>query len=347
MNQKTGILLVNLGTPDSPKPKDVHKYLIEFLTDGRVIDVPWFKRQCLVRGIIVPRRYKESAKSYADIWTEEGSPLMVYGLRVEKLLQESLGDDFQVALAMRYQNPSIESALETLKTCTKLIILPLFPQYASATTGSIHQKVMQVVSLWRNVPELKFINSFATNPKMIEAFCQIGRQFPIEEYDQVVFSFHGLPEKHIKRADPHGYCLKEKDCCKKMCSKNSTCYSAQCFATAQALVEKLGLEEGQYTVAFQSRLGKDPWLKPYMSETLHQLQKEGKKRVLVFCPAFVCDCLETIHEIGIEYRNEFLENGGERYDLVPGLNDHPLWIEALEAIINENVGLHKINIKLI
>lgn len=333
--QKTGVLLVNLGTPNSQDPQDVKKYLIQFLTDGRVIDISWFKRQILVRGIIVPKRYKESAKNYARIWNEQGSPLLHYGKRACTLLQEKLGNDFQVELGMRYQNPSIESALKKLEGCPKLVIVPLFPQYASATTGSMHQEIMRVISQWTTIPETQFINSYPTHDKMIKAFACRGKEHPIEKYDHVVFSFHGLPERHLRKADRNNHCLKQKNCCATLTDKNQLCYSAQCHATGQAIASQLGLSQDHYTICYQSRLGKDPWVRPYASDILEKLLEDGKKKVLVFSPAFVCDCLETIDEIGNEYRKEFISKGGEALDLVNGLNDHPLWIEALHDLVNK------------
>ncbi|MEC7840144.1 MAG: ferrochelatase [Chlamydiota bacterium] len=331
--QKTGVLLINLGTPDSPSPKDVKRYLKEFLTDPRVIDIPWPLRQLLVRGVIIPKRYRESASFYRKIWTEEGSPLSVYGNSVKKLLQEKLGEEFHVELAMRYQNPSIASGLEKLKDYSQIIILPLFPQYASATTGSIYQKVMEITKSWLTIPEISFINSFPTHPKMIEAFCSRAQEKSIDSYDHLLFSFHGLPERQLIKADKNDYCLKAKNCCKKICEKNRSCYAAQCHATARAIAEKLSIKEENYSITFQSRLGKEPWIEPFTSDKLMELVKIDKKNVLVMCPAFICDCIETIHEISIEYKEEFIEAGGTTLDLVQGLNDHPLWIEALKELI--------------
>lgn len=334
---RTGVLLVNLGTPDSPDPKDVKRYLNEFLTDKRVIPLPWLKRQLLVRRIIVPRRYKESAESYSTIWTDEGSPLMVYGERVKKALQGSLGDQYQVELAMRYQNPTIEAALERLEAqdVSSLIILPLFPQYASATTGSVHQKVMELIKDWLVIPDVSFINSYPTYAPMIEAFCERGRRADVGKYDHVLFSFHGLPESQLRNANKFGHCLSKPGCCETLCRKNASCYSAQCYATAHAIAEGLKLSTDQYSVCFQSRLGKEPWIQPYASDTIQARQKAGDKTLLVFCPAFVCDCLETIEEIGMQYAEEFVEAGGERLDLVEGLNDDPSWVEALAQLVRE------------
>lgn len=334
MNQ-TGVLLVNLGTPNSPKPKDVYRYLIEFLTDSRVIDMPWFQRQLLVRGLIVPTRYKQSAKAYANIWTKEGSPLMVYGNQVKEALQDSLGDSYKVELAMRYQEPSIKKTLDGLlkQQIQYLIVVPLFPQYASATTGSVLQCVQENLSQYQVIPKVTLIDQFFDHPKMIAAFCEMAKNHDIGSYDHVLFSFHGLPERHLKKADRNDYCRYNKSCCNEPCSKNISCYAAQCYGTANAIAKKLNLPQDHYGVSFQSRLGKDPWLKPYTSEVIANLAKCGKKRVLVFCPSFVCDCLETIYEIGVEYSEEFKHAGGEQLDLVPGLNAHPQWIDALKHIV--------------
>lgn len=340
MQNTTGILLVNLGTPDSPRPKDVFRYLNEFLTDGRVIDTPWLSRQLLVRGLIVPSRYRQSARLYQSIWTEEGSPLKVYGRRVEEALQKHFGKEFCVKLAMRYQNPSLPEVLEGLKEVSHLVVLPFFPQYASATTGSVHQKVMEVVSGWDRIPKITFINHYFRHPAMIKAFCAVAQPYSLENYDHVLFSFHGLPQRQVCKADPGAHCLKKEDCCRKLSKANQECYSAQCYATAYALVEALGLREEQYSIAFQSRLGKEPWLQPYASEVIAELARQGKKRVLVFCPSFVCDCLETISEIGVEYDAEFKHAGGESLTLVPGLNDHPEWIRALAKIVGEHIEVN-------
>lgn len=337
--QKIGVLLVNLGTPLSPRPNDVYRYLIEFLTDGRVIDIPWIRRQLLVRGLIVPFRYKQSAKAYQHIWTEQGSPLLVYGKKVQYALQKSLGDEYHVELAMRYQEPSLSSSVETLMNMglRHLILFPLFPQYASASTGSVHQHVHELLRHYQVFPKMTFIDQYATHPALISAFCEVAKKYPISKYDHYLFSFHGLPEKHIRKANRCGTCLNE-GCCEQFADNNFSCYSAQCYATASAIANQLGLAREKYSICFQSRLGKDPWLKPYTSAVIQKLAGEGVKKVLVFCPAFVCDCLETTYEIGIEYAQEFKHAGGESLDLVEGLNAHPEWIRALHTIVLEQCG---------
>ncbi|WP_068470830.1 ferrochelatase [Candidatus Protochlamydia phocaeensis] len=335
--KKIGVLLVNLGTPKSFRPKDVFHYLNEFLTDGRVIDLPWLQRQCLVRGIIVPFRYKDSAKLYQRLWTEEGSPLLIHGLSVRDKLQSVLGEHFYVSLAMRYQTPSIKEGLEQLrqKQVDEILVFPLFPQYASATTGSVHQKVMDEIKHWQVIPKLTFVSSYADHPALIHAFCERARQYSLQSYDHVLFSFHGLPEKQIRKADEAGACL-TSGCCDKQCKNNTFCYKAQCYATARAIASQLAMQPSSYTICFQSRLGKDPWIQPYTTEVLQACSAKGYKRLLVFCPSFVCDCLETTCEVSYEYAHTFKSMGGETVQLVEGLNSHPDWIEALKIMVREH-----------
>lgn len=338
---KAGVLLVNLGTPDSPKPRDVFRYLNEFLTDGRVIDIPWLWRQLLVRLFIVPQRYRASAALYRRIWTPEGSPLLLHSQAVRDQLQQELGDQYIVTLGMRYQQPSIAHALKQLEQAhiQHLIVLPLFPQYASATTGSVHQQVMQLISRWQVIPDVRFVNSYPTQPQLIEAFYQRGQECEPHSFDHIIFSFHGLPERHLRKADRANCCLRNADCCNSLKRTNHSCYRAQCVATASALAERLSLRPESYSISFQSRLGKDPWTRPYTDETLLQLAQQGKKRLLVFAPAFTCDCLETIDEIGREYAHQFTQAGGEELRLVPGLNSHPIWIQGLAALVQNRSAL--------
>jgi protoporphyrin/coproporphyrin ferrochelatase len=336
---QAGLLIVNLGTPHSYQLKDVFKYLNEFLTDGRVIDFPWIKRQFLARGVIVPFRFRQSAQLYKQLWTEEGSPLLVHGKAVRDKLQEMLGDSFKVVLAMRYQNPSIASGLEELRQAgvKEIIVFPLFPQYASATTGSVHQKIMEHIKHWQVIPKMTFINSYPDHPSLVHAFYEVSRKYSISAYDHLLFSFHGLPERQLHKANPSKTCL-QGECCQALNARNQFCYKAQCFATAYALADKLGLKKTDYTISFQSRLGKEPWIQPYTTDVLQACIEKGYKRLLVFCPAFVCDCLETTCEISHEYAAEFKKMGGEELQLVEGLNSHPAWIEAIRSIVLEQAG---------
>ncbi|MCJ0742496.1 ferrochelatase [Pedobacter montanisoli] len=329
---KKGVLLVNLGTPDSPSVKDVRKYLDEFLMDGRVIDIPKFNRALLVKGIITTFRGPKSAKLYEAIWTEQGSPLMIYSLEQAQLLQQSLGDEYHVELAMRYQSPSIKQGLENLKAkqVDRITVIPLFPQYASATTGSVIEKVMDEVKRWQTIPPISFINSFHDNDKMIQVFAENAISQNYKQFDHYLFSYHGVPERQLLKADDTGkHCLQRPDCCDQLTAINKFCYKAQCYDTSKKIAAYLDIKTENYTVCFQSRLGKAEWAKPYSSEVLKDLAAKGIKKVLVFSPAFVADCLETIHEIGVEYDHDFKALGGEKVQLVESLNSHPLFIEAL------------------
>jgi ferrochelatase len=334
----TGILLLNLGTPDSPSTKDVATYLREFLMDGRVIDIPYLQRWALVNLIIAPFRAPQSAKGYQQLWTPDGSPLKIYGFQVTKLLQKSLGEQYQVVLGMRYQNPSLKSALDQFKNqgLKEIIVIPLYPQYASASTGSTHEKLMDEIKSWEVIPTLTMISQFFNHPLFIKAFVDLGKKYMAQaNYDHFLFSYHGLPERQILKASCDDYC-RLGDCCKTYHNKNRYCYRAQCFATTRLLTQALGISENQYTLCFQSRLGKDPWIKPYTDHVIGDLIKNGKKNVLVFSPAFIADCLETTVEIGIEYRHIFQKLGGERWQLVESLNNSPQWIECLKQIVLEN-----------
>ena len=337
---KKGVLLVNLGTPNSAATADVRTYLNEFLMDPRVIDVNPVLRALLVRGIIVPFRAPKSAKLYQKIWNDStGSPLMHYSILQHNALKQRLGDEYMVELAMRYQNPTIESALNRLKDALvdDIQVIALFPQYASASTGSVYDKVMELLLEWPTKPTISFVNSFHDNELMIENFAANGRKYNPDKFDHILFSFHGLPQRQLIKADhTHKHCLKVDDCCQVITEANKFCYSAQSHHTAKLIAEKLNIPKEKYTICFQSRLGNDPWVKPYTSEVVAQLAKEGKKSLLVFCPAFVADCLETVYEVTTEYGDEFKALGGETVQLVESLNDSPLWIDALEKMVRDN-----------
>jgi ferrochelatase len=336
---RKGILLVNLGTPVSPATGDVRKYLTEFLMDKRVINIHPFLRFILVRGIIVPFRGPGSARLYQKIWNNKtGSPLLHYSTLQQKLLAQSLGSDYVVELAMRYQHPSIASGLAKLRHADvgSIQVISLFPQYASATCGSVFEKVMNIISVWPVVPSLSFANAFYDNPLFIRAFAANARKYLDANYDHVLFSFHGLPEQQVKQCDPSGlHCMKKRNCCDQISAINQNCYAAQCHQTARLIAGELMLNKLDYSISFQSRLGNAEWLKPYTIDRLIRLAKRGKKRILVICPAFVADCLETLYEIGVEYRETFLMAGGEDLQLVENLNDNPLFIQALKNMVLE------------
>ncbi len=334
IQSKTGVLIINLGTPDSPSVGDVRKYLREFLMDRRVIDIPFWRRFLLINLIIAPFRAPVSAKAYQELWTPEGSPLKVYGQKLEALLQQALGNGFDVKLAMRYQSPSIKSVLPHFKDkgFKQLIIIPLYPQYASSSSGSTMEEVMKVIKPWEVVPEIKLISQFFDHPLFIKAFAQIGQKYMAQEkFDHFLFSYHGLPEHQILKSSCDNYC-RLGECCSVFSSKNQYCYRAQCFETTRLLVKELGIKREDYTISFQSRLGKRPWIKPYTDEVIKELAGRDIKKVLTFSPAFVADCLETTVEIGQEYQHLFKKHGGERWQLVESLNIHPTWVECLKQI---------------
>ncbi|GAA4378072.1 ferrochelatase [Hymenobacter koreensis] len=338
---RIGVLLVNLGTPDSPKTADVRRYLNEFLTDGRVVDMPAAIRYPLFRGVVVPLRAPKSAKVYQQLWTERGSPLLFHGLDLKKMVQEQLGNDYLVAFGMRYQNPSIESALQELRDAAvdRIIVLPLFPQYAAASTGSVQEKVMEIVSKWWVVPSISFISSFADDPGYINTFATLGKaEMAKRNYDHVVFSYHGIPERHVLKGSQNGYC-KLANCCNHYNKNNRYCYRAQCYETSRLLAKAMDLAPEQYTVTFQSRLQsrlRDPWLQPYTDEVLKEFPGKGIQNVLAFSPAFVADCLETTIEVGEEFKEMFEEAGGGHWQLVASCNTHPLWVEAVVDMIHRN-----------
>jgi protoporphyrin/coproporphyrin ferrochelatase len=333
MNSKTGVLLVNLGTPDSPSVRDVRSYLSQFLNDPRVIDIPWLARKLLVNGIIVPFRAPKSAKVYKKLWTDKGSPLLFHSMRVKELLQQSLGDGYEVFLAMRYKNPSIPDVLEQMrkKNFSTIVVLPMFPQYASASTGSALDEVMKVIRKWWVIPELRIISQYYDHPTYIDAFVARGRQYDITSYDHILFSYHGLPDRQVDKVYEEGLCT-DRDCEHEITEENKYCYKATCYATTRLLAAKLNIPAEKYTVCFQSRLDKK-WIEPFSDKVVEDCAKKGMKKILVFSPAFTADCLETTIEIGEEYQELFEEHGGEKVQLVESLNDHRLWVECLRDLV--------------
>lgn len=333
MKKKTGVLLINLGTPDSPSVADVRSYLSQFLNDPRVIDIPWLWRKLLVNAIIVPFRAPKSAGIYRKLWTSNGSPLLYYGRIVERLLQEALGDDFDVHLAMRYKNPSIPDVLEAMrkKNYDELVVLPMFPQYASASTGSAIEEVLRVTRDWWVIPEMKLISQYYDHPSFLDGIVDRASAYELTHYDHILFSYHGLPERQVDKVHPGGTCT-DYNCRHEINEHNTFCYQATCYATTRLIASRLGLEEKDYTVCFQSRLN-EKWLKPFSDEVVADCGKKGMKKLLVFSPAFTADCLETIIEIGEEYQDIFRANGGEKVQLVESLNDHPLWIKCLKELV--------------
>lgn len=324
---------MNVGTPDSPKVGDVRKYLSQFLNDPRVIDIPWIARKLLVNAIIVPFRAPKSAKLYQEMWTPEGSPLLIHSRNFRDGLQAELGDDYQVEIAMRYQNPSIEEGLEKIRKNNpdRIIVLPMYPHYASSSTGTCIQAVMDIASKWWVIPEMVFINQFYDLPGYVDCFAERGREFNLEDYDHVLFSYHGLPVRQVDKVYDDDLC-ENHNCELAVDDSNKFCYKATCYETTRRIAEKLNLSRDRYTVAFQSRLDQK-WLEPFSDKVVEEKAKAGVKRMLVFSPAFVADCLETLIEIGDEYQEIFEEHGGEKIQLVPSLNDHPSWVSTMAQLI--------------
>ena len=323
---KKGLLLINIGSPDSPDIPAVRRYLREFLSDKRVIDLPALLRYILLYGVILPFRPRKSAHAYQAIWTKKGSPLISYSEQLCEQLQQHLGEDYKVVLGMRYGTPSILNALKQLKTCEQITILPLYPQYSSAATGSSIEKVLETLLPTTIFPSMNIIRDFYSHPAFIHAQAALIKPH-IQNHDYILFSYHGVPERHLLK----GGC---KTICVNSCPSSSAtrgCYRAQCFETTRLLAETLQLTA--FGSAFQSRLGKTPWIKPYTDEVLVTLANKGIKRLAVTCPSFVTDCLETIEEIGIRAKEQWLSLGGEEFTLIPCLNDSALWVNAITKLI--------------
>lgn len=331
---------MNLGSPDSTEVSDVKRYLDEFLMDERVIDKPWLLRALLVKGIIIPFRAPRSAKAYASVWTEAGSPLIV----ISKQLQEALRREIEepVVIAMRYGNPSPAAAFDALlkqhPDMEEVILVPMYPHYAMSSyeTAVVYAQEQHKKGGYRF--RLTTIKPYYDNRDYLDALAESIRPYLQEDYDQVLFSYHGVPERHIYKGDITGcHCLKVDNCCEKPSPAHQFCYRHHCWRTTQLVRESLGIPPHKTGFSFQSRLGRDPWLQPYTALRLEALPKEGVKKVVVVCPAFVSDCLETLEEIGEEGKESFLHAGGEKFTLVPCLNTHPLWVAALAKWVKETV----------
>jgi len=331
---KKGVLLINLGTPKSPSVKDVGEFLFEFLNDDRVIDIPWILRKILVNMIIVPFRMFSSAKEYKKLWTAKGSPLKYHSDKLFKEVQKKLPESYSVHLAMRYQKPSIKKVLEEMKKeqYDEIIVLPLYPQYASSSSGTAIQEVMKYISKWWAIPKLTFISEFHEDEGYLESILERAKEFDLTEYDHILFSFHGLPTRHISK-------LNIKDCSSNTCEckiNNRYCYKSNCVSTTKILADKMKLDSSKYSICFQSRLD-NKWLTPFADKEVIKLAKSGAKKILIFSPAFVADCLETTIEIGEEFKDLFIENGGTKLDLVPSLNSEKRWVKAVSDLIKKQV----------
>lgn len=334
---KKGVLLVNLGSPDSTDTKDVKKYLGEFLMDERVIDIPYLVRALLVKGIILNTRPKKSAKAYRKIWWPEGSPLIVLSKRLHKKVQEKV--EIPVALAMRYGNPSLEFGLQQLvdQGVTNVLVIPLYPQFAMATTETILVLAQKLVQEKFPALQLESLPAFYAKKEYIQNLAaSIEEQREAFQPDYILFSYHGVPERHIKKSDvTKSHCKIDGQCCLKASAAHEFCYRHQCYETTKQVAQVLGLPEGTYSTSFQSRLGRDPWLQPYTDATIDALAQKGIKKLAVATPAFVSDCLETLEEIGMEAAHSFKENGGEDFFAIPCLNDRDDWVLTLSNWIKD------------
>lgn len=339
--KKTGVLLIQLGTPDSPKTNDVRRYLSEFLNDPRVIDLPWLGRKLLVNGIIVPFRAPKSAKIYKELWDFGNgvSPLITHTENVKTKLQARFLDkNITVHVAMRYQNPSMYDVLEAMRkeNYDHIIVLPLFPQYASASTGSAIELAMGIIKKWWVIPQVSVINQFYDEEGYIDSIVDRAKEFDLKSYDHILFSYHGLPERHVDKVYEGDDLCTDQPCENEINDHNKFCYKATSYATTRLIAAKLGLKEEDYTVCFQSRLN-NKWLQPFSDKVVEEQGKKGAKRLLAFSPAFVADCLETVIEIGDEYQEIFEKVGGEKIQLVPSSNDHDRFIDCLEKLVNERM----------
>ncbi len=347
---KKGVLLINLGTPDNPSIPAVRRYLKEFLMDHRVIDIPWLVRFVLVYGFISPFRTRQSAKAYQAIWTENGSPLLANSMALQQALSKRLALEGEttndvVALGMRYGKPSIQDAILELQhqKVDHLTILPLFPQYASASTGSALEATLKILAKKNTIPHVRIIRDFYTIPGYIDAYADlIQKNIPdksFESIDQILFSYHGLPERQIKKTRCQASCiqLNRSTPCNAIGVHNmhTDCYRTQCYETTRLIAQKLALRDDQYQVCFQSRLGRTPWIKPYTDEVLIDLANQGVRNIAIVCPSFVSDCLETLEEINIRARKQWQALGGQNFVFIPCLNTHPMWVQGLAQEIRQ------------
>jgi ferrochelatase len=332
-----GVLLVNLGSPDSPEPKDVKPYLEEFLMDERVIDVPKWLRTFLVKGIILNTRPKKSAKAYKKIWWEEGSPLIVLSERLQKKVQQQVS--IPIALAMRYGKPSIATGLAELheKGVDEVLLIPLYPQHAMATTETIVVLAEEIRA--KHYPKMQFTHlpAFYNHPDYVRVLSNSIQEFlQQKEWEHILFSYHGVPERHIRKSDvTKSHCTIDGQCCQEPSKAHQYCYRHQCYETTRQVAEYLELKQGSYSTSFQSRLAGDKWLQPYTDKTVENFAKSGTKKMAIVTPAFVSDCLETLEEIGMEAAEDFEENGGQKLHVVPCINDRDDWVKVLSRWIDE------------
>lgn len=331
---KVGVLFSNLGTPQAPQASEVGDYLGEFLMDRHVIQLPWLFRWLLVKKIIVPFRSEKSAKNYKKVWTERGSPLLVETEKAAAALQKELGEAYKVVVGMRYGKPDFADAREQLKDCKKVILFAQYPQYAASTVETGLEHFNQYFSDMAT----EVIDPYFDHPAYIKNYAEFLKiKMKDLSFDHVLMSYHGLPESHVLATDRGGaHCLNSEDCCRQARGEIlRTCYKAQCIQSADALAKAMGWSRDQYSVSFQSRLGRQKWIKPYTEQMYGDLIARGHKRLAVFCPGFSVDGLETLEEIAMEGKERFLEQGGEKFQFIPCLNDDKNWIQACAQILRE------------
>jgi protoporphyrin/coproporphyrin ferrochelatase len=338
-----GVLLSNLGTPEAPRTPEVRRYLRQFLSDPRVIDMPAPIRRAVLELAILPKRPALSASAYAKIWTAEGSPLLVHSLALRDAVTERLpAPQWKVVLGMRYGEPDLARSYQELVTagCSRIVVLPLYPHYAASSTGSTLEVIYGAAAQAWNTPALAVVPPFYGDARFIESFARVAAPVLAEHpVEHVLLSFHGLPERHMHKSDPSGtHCLASPSCCDAIGVVNGSCYRAQCHHTARLLAARLGLAQAGWSIGFQSRLGRTPWIKPYSDELLIELRERGITRIAVMCPAFVADCLETLEEIGIRAAEDWRARGGESLVLVPSLNTTPSWVDTVVALVREVAG---------
>jgi ferrochelatase len=338
--QKPGILLINTGTPDSPEIPEVRRYLRQFLWDYRVIDMHPVARWLLLNLVILPTRPKHSSEAYKKIWTDRGSPLIFHSEDLRDGLREKLPTAL-IEIGMAYGKPSIPDAIDSLleQGATRIVLVPMFPQYASATVGGVLEVSYKTLSEKMNVPPITTVAPFYNHPAFLDAWAALSKpKLDSFKPEHVLLSYHGLPERHIKNCDPTGsHCLQKDGCCDNYLDANPHCYRAQCYATTKGLVERLGIAPENYSHTFQSKLGKDPWLTPATDTTVAELARKGIRRLAVLSPAFVADCIETDEELGIQAHDSFMENGGEELELLSSLNAKEEWVDAFAQILQENL----------
>ncbi len=337
-NAKIGVLLINLGTPDNCDPRSVYDYLQQFLNDPRVIALPAIMRYILVNCFIIPLRYKQSAQAYSQIWTDKGSPLLLHSQELVNAVRTAFDKTIQIELGMRYGHPNIQSAVDKLQKCQKIIAIPLFPQYSSAATGSAIDELLRVLGKQWNIPEISIKRDFFDNPDFIHAYsCLIKEHLKDQKIDAFIFSYHGLPERHITKSACLSLCSKLEPC-SQVDQLNMYCYRAQCYETSRLMAKELNLSSQDYVVAFQSRLGRTPWIKPYTDLMLADLRQKNVNNIAIVCPSFVADCLETLEEINIRARYQWLSLGGHEFIFIPCLNAYSIWVEAVIKMIKSQVS---------